>query len=123
MIALGNILVGGRSSVIPTRGSGVGAAVQIHKAQLVLCLGMPLLGRAPQPDDTIAGAGDDPFATQIKQTQPIRALGLAGSGSPLEELECLREVALGASVQPAAYGPAQHADPIGATLRFMHRLS
>ena len=81
-IALGDLLVDRRRGLIPSRDAAVGAAVQIGEAQLVLRLRMPLLGRAPQPDDAIAEAGDDPFAAQVKQTQPIRAFGLAGQRPP-----------------------------------------
>jgi hypothetical protein len=43
-----------------------------------------LLGRAPQPGDTIAEAGDDAVTAQIYQTQSIGAFGIARSGRPPE---------------------------------------
>jgi hypothetical protein len=95
----------------------IGAAAQIRKAELVLGLCMPMLGRAPQPDDTVAEGGDDPFAAQIKQAQPIRALGLAGRGRPPEEPERLRAIARRDGSQSAAHGPAPCAEKACTDLR------
>ena len=106
-IALGEILVDRRRRLIPLRDPAARAAMQIDEAQLILRLRMPLFGRPPQPDDAIAGAGDDSFATQINQTQPIGSLGLAGGGGPPEAPECLGEIAPGAGAHPAAHGPAR----------------
>ena len=108
-IALGDILVDSRRGLIPTRDAAIGAAVQIGKAKLVLCLLMSLLGRMKQPNGTVAEAGDDRLTAQVAEAEPISPLRVTGSGRPPEEPESLREIASGARGQSAAYGPAEPA--------------
>ncbi len=110
-ISLGEILANRRRGTVPPRNSEIRAALQIGEAQLVLCLSMPLLGRAPQPCHSIAEAGDDPLTAQMHQAQPIRAFGLAGNGRPPKEPEGLHEIARGTGHHPPAHGPARPARP------------
>ena len=78
-IAVGKILVDRGGAVVPAGDAAIGAAaMQVGQAQLVLRLGIALLGRPPEPHDGVAETADDAFAARVEQTQLKLALGVAG---------------------------------------------
>ena len=54
--------------------------LQIGEAQLVLRLGMPLLGRPAIPDDRVAEIAEHAFAAAVKQPEPVLRFRITGAG-------------------------------------------
>src|SRR5262249_21731762 len=81
------------------------AAVQIGEAELVLCLGVALLGGAAKPYRRVAEAADDAFAPGVAQPQPKLALGIAAPRRLGEALERTCPPLAGDRDEPGANQP------------------
>jgi hypothetical protein len=78
-IAVGDVLVDRGGAGVPGGDPAIGlSAMQVGKAQLILRLGMALLGGPPEPDAGITETADNTFAPRVEQTQLKLAFGVAG---------------------------------------------